>query len=102
MGVSSQGEFVICQRLLRGQGSGDRSSEGDCKRSCERNLGNIGTLQGNIVTGEEEEGSLERLAASWPGCGTGRVLHLHFPAVQNLGRGALAEMVLGAVFTGLI
>ena len=29
------------------------------------------------------------------------VLHLHFPAVQNVGGGAAAEMVVGTVFAGL-
>ena len=29
----------------RERGSGVRQSEGDCKRRCERNLGNIGTLE---------------------------------------------------------
>ena len=58
-----------------GQGAGvrEQGTEGDCRRKWERNLGNIGTLEHNIVTREEEEGSLERLAPSWPGCGTGWV-----------------------------
>ena len=82
---------------VRGQGSGS-----EYMYRMERNLGNIGTLGRKSLWARRKKFLWSQSALFGRVVERDGFLHLHFPAVQNLGRGASAEMVLGDVFTGLV